>query len=185
MLPIVIIVLVAIARICDQPLLIRAFRARENGVRFAQNENFQYDVFVSYAEEDDGWVRDHLMPELEGRLGLRLCVHQRDFHPGRNILDNIEDCVESSKKVMMIFSTHFARSPWCQFELSLGQHHVIHRNDELLIVCLHEVAPRDLTSGMSAMLRTCTYLRWSEQREERAFFWNSLRRAVHGVTNEA
>ena len=183
MIPIVIIVLVAIARICDQPLLIRAFRARENGVRFAQNENFQYDVFVSYAEEDDGWVRDHLMPELEGRLGLRLCVHQRDFHPGRNILDNIEDCLESSKKAMMIFSTHFARSQWCQFELSLGLRHVMDRDDELLIVYLHDVAPRDLTAGMAAMMRTCTYLRWSERAEELTNFWNSLRMALRDLND--
>ena len=168
-----------------RPLLQRVFRIRNDRRLLDEEQNFEYDVFLSYAEEDDGWVRGHLMPELEGRLGLKLCLHQRDFHPGRNILDNIEDCVESSKKVMMIFSTHFARSRWCQFELSLGQNHVIHRNDELLVVCLHEVAPRDLTSGMAAILRACTYLRWSEQREELAFFWNSLRGALSDVTNEA
>nr|KAG5694090.1 hypothetical protein BaRGS_033709 [Batillaria attramentaria] len=28
-----------------------------------------YDVFVSYASEDLQWVREHLMPELEERLG--------------------------------------------------------------------------------------------------------------------
>ena len=181
MIPIVIIVLVAIARICDQPLLIRAFRARENGVRFAQNENFQYDVFVSYAEEDDGWVRDHLMPELEGRLGLRLCVHQRDFHPGRNILDNIEDCVESSKKVMMIFSTHFAHSPWCQFELSLCQRHAMERHDELVVVHVNNTPDCELTPSMAAIMRTSTYISWSQQDAGNAFFWNRLRVALRGV----
>ena len=170
-----------------RPLLQRVFRIRtdrRNDRRLVDDEeNFQYDVFVSYAEEDDDWVRDHLMPELEGRLGLRLCVHQRDFHPGRNILDNIEDCLESSKKAMMIFSTHFARSQWCQFELSLGLRHVMDRDDELLIVYLHDVAPRDLTAGMAAMMRTCTYLRWSQRAEELTNFWNSLRMALRDLND--
>ena len=170
-----------------RPLLQRVFRIRNDRrndrLLVDDEEKFQYDVFVSYAEEDDGWVRDHLMPELEGRLGLRLCVHQRDFHPGRNILDNIEDCLESSKKAMMIFSTHFARSQWCQFELSLGLRHVMDRDDELLIVYLHDVAPRDLTAGMAAMMRTCTYLRWSERAEELTNFWNSLRMALRDLND--
>ena len=63
--------------------------------------NFDYDIFVSFAGEDFDFVRDHLMPELEGTQNLRLCVHERDFIPGRNIVDNIVEAVESSKKVVL------------------------------------------------------------------------------------
>ena len=170
-----------IVRLLEQPLLVRAFGGGENGVRFGQNENFQYDVFVAYAEGDEDWVRGHLMPELEGRLGLRLCVHQRDFHPGRNILDNIEDCVESSKKVVMVFSTHFAASQWCQFELSLCQRHVMDNDDGLLVVCVEDVQPREWTPGMMAILRTTTYIRWLEAPRHRAGFWNSMATALADV----
>nr|KAG5697482.1 hypothetical protein BaRGS_029373 [Batillaria attramentaria] len=88
-------------------VLYEAFRGRGDRWRRLQENHFQYDVFVSYAEEDSGWVSQHLMPEFEDRLGLRLCLHQRDFIPGRHIVDNISECVENSKKVMMLFSSDF------------------------------------------------------------------------------
>ena len=64
-------------------LLHEAFRGGGEGRRRRQHaENFDYDVFVSYSEGDLSWVRRWLLPELEQRQGLRLCVHQRDFIPG-------------------------------------------------------------------------------------------------------
>ena len=64
-------------------LLHEAFRGGGEGRRRRQHaENFDYDVFVSYSERDLFWMRRWLLPELEQRQGLRLCVHQRDFIPG-------------------------------------------------------------------------------------------------------
>jgi hypothetical protein len=80
---------------------------------------------VSYDSLDHGWIRQHLMPELEDRQGLRLCIHERDFIPGEQIVDNIARYVERSKKVMMVFSKNFVRSEWCQFELTYCLTHVM------------------------------------------------------------
>jgi hypothetical protein len=86
-------------------MLYEAFRGRDDvRRRYLQRGHFKYDVFVSYAKENLTWVRQNIMAELEGRMGLRLCIHERDFIPGNNIVDNIADCVSSSKKVMMVFS---------------------------------------------------------------------------------
>nr|KAG5700708.1 hypothetical protein BaRGS_029073 [Batillaria attramentaria] len=138
-------------------LLYEAFRGRGDRWRRLQADHFQYDVFVSYAEKDFHWVQQHLVPELEDRRGLKLCLHQRDFIPGKHIVDNIADCVESSKKVMMVFSSDFAKSPWCQFELTLCLTHVMDHDDALVITCLHDIPSRDLTPAMMAVMKTTTY----------------------------
>nr|KAG5691243.1 hypothetical protein BaRGS_015211 [Batillaria attramentaria] len=161
--------------------LYEAFRGRGDRWRRLQEHDFQYDVFVSYASEDQDWVFQHLMPELEGRLGLRLCLHERDFIPGKHIVDNIVHCVESSKKVMMLFSADFARSPWCQFELTLCLTHVMDNDDALLVVRLHDVASRDMTSAMMAVMKTTTYIEWEDQADARASFWGRLRIALHEI----
>ena len=158
----------------------RAFGGNNNQ-HLRDNRNFRYDLFVAYAEGDEDWVHGQLTPELEERMGLRLCLHQRDFHPGRHILDNIESCVNVSRKVMMVFSPHFALSEWCQFELTLCQRHVMDRGDYLVVVYLHDVPERDLTAGMMAILRTYTYLQWSEEPGVAAYFWNNLRLALDDV----
>jgi hypothetical protein len=144
----------------------------------ANDRHYEYDVFVSYAEEDGDWVRNVLAPEVEGRWGVRLCLHQRDFHPGKQILDNIESCVNDSRLMMFVFSTHFAQSRWCRFELSLGLHHAMCHNENLLVVYLSNVAAEDLTAGMAAILRSNTCLRWAERGWEAAQFWRSLRAAL-------
>jgi hypothetical protein len=137
--------------------------------------HYEYDVFVSYAEEDRDWVQNVLQPEVEGRWGYRLCLHYRDFRPGKQILDNIKGSVDSSRWMMFVFLPHFARSRWCQFELSLGLGHAMNRDNDLLVVYLAEVAPEDMTAGMAAILRSSTYLQWAEPGQEVTQFWNNLR----------
>nr|KAG5692577.1 hypothetical protein BaRGS_024137 [Batillaria attramentaria] len=155
-------------------VLYEAFRGQGDRWRRLQEQHFQYDVFVSYDSEDELWVQQHLMPELEERLGLRLCLHERDFIPGKNIVDNIVHCVQNSKKVMMLFSTNFSQSPWCQFELNLCLSHVMENDDMLLVVLLEDIPSRDLTPAMMAVMKTTTYIEWDDHPEARASFWGRL-----------
>ena len=46
----------------------------------------KYDIFVSYDSSDSQWVLDTLRPELEERRGLTLCLHERDFTPGKSVV---------------------------------------------------------------------------------------------------
>ncbi|XP_070180954.1 toll-like receptor 13 [Littorina saxatilis] len=163
-------------------VLYEAFRGHGDARRRRlQTGHFDYDIFVSHDSDDLPWVRRHLMPELEDRLGLRLCLHQRDFTLGRNIVDNIADCVERSKKVMMLFSASFVQSQWCQFELSLCLTHVMDFDDALIIVCLDDVPSRDLTAAMMAVLKTTTYIQWMDDRDAVTSFWGRLRVAVSEI----
>jgi Leucine-rich repeat (LRR) protein len=147
-------------------------------VNDANDGHYEYDLFVSYAEEDRAWVQNVLAPKVEGHWGVKLCLHHRDFHPGKQVLENIECCVEGSRRMMFVFSPHFARSPWCQFELSLGLDHAMNRDDDILVVNLCDVDPEELTATMAAILRSCTYLQWAERGPDVAQFWNNLRAAL-------
>ena len=166
-------------------VLYEAFRARDEvrRLRFLAN-NFDYDVFVSYDSEDEPWVREHLMVELEDRLGLRLCVHERDFIPGKNIVDNIADCVQSSKKILMVFSRDFVRSQWCQFELTFCLRHAMDHDDALIIVCVDDVTSRDMTTAMMAVMKTTTYIQWAELRDAVDSFWARLRLALREIVEQ-
>nr|KAG5689210.1 hypothetical protein BaRGS_014866 [Batillaria attramentaria] len=77
----------------------------------------RFDVFVSYDTSDSQWVLRVLQPELEGRRGLRLCLHERDFVPGRFISHNIIERMQESAAILPILSNSFLRSDWCRFEL--------------------------------------------------------------------
>ncbi|XP_076447153.1 toll-like receptor 4 [Babylonia areolata] len=163
-------------------LMYEVFRGRDDlrAQRLLSN-SFDYDVFVSYASQDLPWVRQQLMPNLEIELGLRLCVHERDFILGRNIVDNIVHSVDSSKKILMVFSADFVHSQWCQFELNLCLSHVMDHDDALIVVCVDDVMSRQMTSAMMAVLKTTTYIQWQEQEDAVASFWGRLHLALSEI----
>nr|QNL15340.1 toll-like receptor 31.2 [Littorina littorea] len=166
-------------------ILYEAFRGKSNiRQQHLMAGNFTYDVFVSYASEDLPWVREHLMPELEDRLGLRLCVHERDFIPGNNIVDNIADCVQSSKKILMVFSRDFVKHQWCQFELTFCLSHAMDYDDALIIVCVDDVVSSEMTSAMMAVLKITTYIQWEEFADAIEAFWGRLRLSMNEITGQ-
>jgi hypothetical protein len=125
---------------------------------------------------------NRLVPVLEGERGLKLCIHHRDFHPGRSTLDNIQACVEGSCRLLVAFSSHFAASPWCQLELSLCQRLVMERREELVVVVSTNQC--ELTPAMDAILRTHTYVPWPGallSRRSVALFWDIMCRALEDV----
>ncbi|XP_025089263.1 toll-like receptor 2 type-2 [Pomacea canaliculata] len=151
------------------------------GLQEGQLRHFTYDVFVGYAEEDRKWVMQELLPVVEGQWNLRACVHERDFIPGKHIVDNIADCVQDSRKILMVFSPDYARSEWCQFELKYCQCCVMDRDEVLVLVLLHETESRDMTSAMFAVMKTTTYIEWANTVDARDSFWGRLSRALDCV----
>ncbi|KAM5240683.1 uncharacterized protein RBU33_026523 [Hipposideros larvatus] len=83
-----------------------------------QSEKFH--LFVSYSSMDAAWTH-MLISRLEAtHAGLRVCLHQRDFTPGRNVLENIADCIHQSQKVLLVLSQDFVQSRWCLLEADLS-----------------------------------------------------------------
>ncbi|XP_041359649.1 toll-like receptor 2 [Gigantopelta aegis] len=140
------------------------------------NENqFLYDIFVVYSSEDSEWVLDRLVPKLEGDLGFRVCVHERNFVPGKLIVDNIMASIDSSKRIMVVLSNSFSQRDWCQFELNVVQGHVLEKGGDLLVVVvLEQLNNRHLTPTMFTMLQTTTYITWPDDVDSEERFWDNL-----------
>ena len=81
----------------------------------------QFDAFVAYATNDIHWVIENIISELEESRGYSLCLEDRDWPPGKPIVDNIMSSIESSRKILLIVSHHFAAVPWCEEMLMMAQ----------------------------------------------------------------
>ncbi|XP_056387187.1 uncharacterized protein LOC130282696 [Hyla sarda] len=89
-----------------------------NSVPTLKNGN-KYHVFISYSSGDSVWVSG-LISKLENTFpSLKICFHERDFVPGKTIIDNMVECIQRSQKTVMVLSPDFVRSRWCQFEAKL------------------------------------------------------------------
>ena len=82
-----------------------------------ENRDRIFDAFVLYHfDTDDDFVVNFLLPELEEERDLKLCIHSRNFTPGRNIKDNIEEAIEASSSAIIVMSQGFVDSMWCKEE---------------------------------------------------------------------
>lgn len=152
-----------------------------------EEENCKYDAFISYNSSDEQWVMDQLLPNLEGNgSSFKLCLHHRDFEPGRYILDNVVSAVYSSRKTICVVSRNFLRSEWCSLEIQLASYRLFdeHR-DVLLLVLLEPISERQLSSyhRMRKVMLKKTYLQWpgsdcTNPTQSQDLFWNQLRRAI-------
>ena len=77
-------------------------------------DEFHYDAFISYSHKDSAWVRDTLLPHLEGE-GLRVCIDYRDFELGAPSLVNMENAVDRSRKTLLVFTPNWVASEWAEF----------------------------------------------------------------------
>ncbi|XP_049586446.1 toll-like receptor 18 [Syngnathus scovelli] len=193
----VILILMLLCYIFDLPWytkatyqIIRAkYRARKERAA-GEAGPFVYHAFISYSHWDAEWVREHLLPCLENnRNPYRLCIHERDFMPGRWIIDNIIENIESSRKVIFVLSRHFVNSEWCNYELYFAQQRAMGKTfSDVILVVKEPIDPSSLPSKyckLKKMLSTKTYLEWPQQANQQAFFWAQLRSVLGRPTRDS
>uniref|UniRef100_A0A1A8ICL4 Toll-like receptor 1 n=2 Tax=Nothobranchius kuhntae TaxID=321403 RepID=A0A1A8ICL4_NOTKU len=141
----------------------------------------EFHAFVSYSQHDVEWVKNHLLPNLEGP-DLRLCHHEKNFVPGKTITENIISCVEKSRRSLFVLSAHFVKSDWCHYELYFASHQQLSLGTDGIVLVLLEPLPQYLIPSkyyqLKAMMNRHTYLEWPQDRAKHRLFWANLRAAL-------
>lgn len=143
----------------------------------------EFHAFVSYSQHDADWVRDSLLPNLEGSAGgLRICHHEKNFVPGKTIIENIIACVEKSRRSVFVLSAHFVKSEWCHYELYFASHQRLAWGTDTVVLVLLEPLPQYLIPSkyyqLKSMMGRHTYLEWPQDRAKHRLFWANLRAAL-------
>ncbi|XP_029412604.1 toll-like receptor 2 isoform X2 [Nannospalax galili] len=142
-----------------------------------------YDAFVSYSEQDSYWVENLMVQQLENfEPPFKLCLHKRDFVPGKWIIDNIIDSIEKSHKTVFVLSENFVKSEWCKYELDFSHFRLFDENNDAAILVLLEPIEKKAIPQRFCKLRrimnTKTYLEWPVDEAQQEGFWVNLRTAI-------
>ncbi|XP_068259699.1 toll-like receptor 2 [Nyctibius grandis] len=151
--------------------------------RRAPPKDICYDAFVSYSENDSDWVENIMVQELEQACPpFRLCLHKRDFVPGKWIVDNIIDSIEKSHKTLFVLSEHFVQSEWCKYELDFSHFRLFdENNDAAILVLLEPIQSKAIPKRfckLRKIMNTKTYLEWPLEEEQQEMFWFNLKIAL-------
>ena len=120
-----------------------------------------FDAFIIYHfDSDDDFVVNSLLPELEENRNFKLCIHSRNFTPGRDIIDNIEEAIEGSNSAIIIMSQEFVDSMWCKEEFT--HCYIENMKDAAFNLFVIMMQPADtlvnISNYMKTFFETKTYL---------------------------
>ena len=146
-----------------------------------QNLAFDYDAFVSFADEDEDFVNHKMIPELEEQYGVRLCIHHRDFDFGHLIAENIVESIRKSKRTVFVLSHAFLSSYWCRFEFNMARMEGMYKLGGqciIYIIVLESFSPRDLNLELLDVMESKSYIEYPNDEQGNEIFWDKIQRVL-------
>ncbi|XP_036361282.1 probable serine/threonine-protein kinase DDB_G0272254 isoform X2 [Octopus sinensis] len=143
-----------------------------------------YDVFISYksSDADENWVKNILFPKIEDDMGLKACVHFRDFVPGETISNNIIESIQNSRRTLLVLTNDYIDSEWTRMEYQVAQQEMFKLRHRIIPVILGNFKDLDIKDkNLKFILETVTYLQWpsdSEGTHLQTAFWNNLKKTL-------
>ena len=127
--------------------------------------DFKYDVFVTYSKKDSSWVDSELLRLLH-ESHVNYCVHHVHFEIGKGVVENIVESVYQSRKVLAVWSRSYASSKYCMQELDYAVQRSFQNSDCSVIVIRLEKTDR---KQLPKSLRTKTFLDYSDSVERKGW----------------
>ncbi|KAK5903933.1 hypothetical protein CgunFtcFv8_007673 [Champsocephalus gunnari] len=144
-------------------------------------DEVQYDAFLSFSENDYGWVEAALLKKLDNQFSeenlFRCCFEARDFLPGEDHLTNIRDAIWSSRKTVCVVSKEFLKDGWCLEAFTLAQGRMLEElTDVLVMVVVGKMAHYQLMKyqAVRAFVQRREYLTWPEDPQDLEWFYERL-----------
>ncbi|XP_029318603.1 toll-like receptor 5 [Cottoperca gobio] len=144
-------------------------------------DEVQYDAFLSFSNNDYGWVEAALLKKLDNQFSeenlFRCCFEARDFLPGEDHLTNIRDAIWGSRKTVCVVSKEFLKDGWCLEAFTLSQGRMLEElTNVLIMLVVGKVAHYQLMkyNAVRAFVQRREYLTWPEDPQDLEWFYERL-----------
>ena len=138
----------------------------------------RYDAYVIYHDEDEDWVTEQLLANIEEdhEEQFKLCLKDRDMRAGRSIFNELSLHIQRSRKTLVILTPRFVDDNWCYFQLNMAHHRVLEESHNVLIfVILEEIPDNRLTLLLRQLFCKSQCLKWQNDNYGQNLFWRRLR----------
>ncbi|XP_052076287.1 toll-like receptor 4 [Mytilus californianus] len=146
-----------------------------------EDKEYEFDAFISYEEEDAAFVHDHLLSNLEEDAKLKLCIHKRDFQPGKDIAANITYGIQNSRYVVAVISKTYLESYWCLFEYNMARMESIYSRDcenMFILVSLVDLSALNLPLCVIEKVHNQSYIEYPNDPLGNTLFWDKLKEVL-------
>ncbi|CAG5135371.1 unnamed protein product [Candidula unifasciata] len=120
--------------------------------------DYRIPVFLGYADDDYGFVRNILLPFLEGELQQTTYVHQRDLRGGFTD-QQFFDAIRNSWRVLLVLSRNFlTKYDKAHNVMTYASHSVTAVNQHRLFVLLEESQVHAIPDYLDGLLDDTTII---------------------------
>ncbi|XP_076082951.1 toll-like receptor 4 [Mytilus galloprovincialis] len=143
--------------------------------------SYDFDAFVSYADEDQNFVHEKFINNIERDGELRICLHKRDFLVGNEIAANITDAIHRSRKTVCIISRPFLNSYWCMFEFNMARMESIYSRDGeniVYLIFLEQIPTNTLPLVLLELVQSQSYIEFPNDEYGDTVFWENLKQVL-------
>ncbi|XP_076112600.1 toll-like receptor 2 [Mytilus galloprovincialis] len=137
--------------------------------------NFKYDVFVFYPEGGLSRVKYVLIPKLERKWGLQMCIPDRDFSVGKPIADEIADNIEQSRHIIFLVTSSFKLDLWGEYAIERAKYHHFSQNLQKIIVITKDLETEEIPHELSALWKDIALIEWPMNEKDLENTWNKLK----------
>ena len=145
------------------------------------NRLFERDAFISYAKSEAFFIKDKLVPGLEGAHDLNVWVADRDSQAGASIATNLTHAIYSSKKSVLLLTRQYLKEDWCDYEMNMARVESIEsRRNLMIIVKFEEVSAKDMPLDYLRLLKmdNIRSIEYPSHPQDLDTFWTSLAEAI-------
>ncbi|XP_052062957.1 toll-like receptor 4 [Mytilus californianus] len=137
--------------------------------------NFKYDVFVFYPEGGLSWVKYVLIPKLERKWGLLMCIPDRDFIVGKPIADEIADNIEQSRHIIFLVTASFKHDTWGEYAIERAKYHHFSQNLQKIIVITKDLQTEEVPHELAVLWKDIALIEWPMNEKDLENTWNKLK----------
>ncbi|XP_072901894.1 toll-like receptor 7 isoform X1 [Hemitrygon akajei] len=158
--------------------------AKFKGYRRIPNDKTAYGAFVAYDTQDNevaDWVLNELITNLEeqGERQFTLCLEERDWVPGKHVMDNLSQSIHQSRKTIFVLTSCYVSSGSFRSAFYMAYQRLLDEKvDVIILVFLEKVLQRSKYVRLKKRLCPNSVLVWPSNPHAQPLFWQRLRSAL-------
>ncbi|KAM4700670.1 uncharacterized protein O3C94_001766 [Discoglossus pictus] len=151
--------------------------------KVCSSESF-YDAFIAYDNKDPAvsdWIFNELCHHLEnkGDKHILLCLEERDWEPGKAVIDNLVQSINQSKKTMFVLTKKYVKSGKFKTAFYLALQKLMDENmDVIVIVLLQPVLQNSQYLRLRKRICKSSILEWPKNPYAEGLFWQRMRNVL-------
>ncbi|XP_071137699.1 toll-like receptor 4 [Mytilus edulis] len=135
---------------------------------------FNYDIYLSFANDICQWVYDDFLPKVECSWHMKVCIEDRDFLIGVAKADEIANAISGSKHAVFILSESYKDNEWNKFEIERVKFEKCRNYLQKIIILVKGAKATCVPHELDDILQNVTIIDWADNETG----WDKLRMAL-------